>query len=141
MSQALTFWLVGALVALIAEFMSGTFYLLMVSLAMACGGLAAWLGAPELWQWLLASVSGVAGVLLVRQRRRRIAAPPLPQDDPDWGRQVEILTLTSPGRARIHYRGAEWDAELLDPALHAGATGYIAGRQGNLFKIASTQPE
>ncbi|POZ63446.1 NfeD family protein [Chromobacterium alticapitis] len=141
MSQALTFWLGSALVALILEFMSGTFYLLVVSLAMACGGLAAWLGAPEPWQWLLASFSGIGGVLLVRQRRRRMAKPPQQQDDPDWGRQVEILALTAPGRARIHYRGAEWDAELLDTALQAGDSAYIAGRQGNLFKIASKQPE
>ncbi|QEL55663.1 NfeD family protein [Chromobacterium paludis] len=141
MLQALTFWLGSALVALILEFMSGTFYLLVVAVAMACGGLAAWLGAPELWQWLIASLSGVIGVTLVRQRRRRLAKPSQPQDDPDWGRQVEILAPTSPGHARIHYRGAEWDAELLDPALQAGDCGYIAGRAGNLFKIASKQPE
>ncbi|WP_434634554.1 NfeD family protein [Chromobacterium sp. CV08] len=142
MSQALIFWFGCALVALIAEFMSGTFYLLVIAVAMACGGMAAWLDAPPALQWLIASVCGVAGVLLIRQRRRR--HPPAaarPQDDPDWGRPVAIVALTSPGRARVHYRGAEWDALLLDPALDAGATGYIAGREGNLFKISSQQPE
>ncbi|MBX9349484.1 hypothetical protein K5M36_20605 [Chromobacterium vaccinii] len=140
MSQ-LTFWFGCALVALIAEFVSGTFYLLMVALALACGGLAAWLGAPEPWQWLIASVSGAVGLLLIYRRRRNLMPPPPPQDDPDWGQQVEIRALTTPGHARIHYRGAEWDAVLLDSGLSAGGTGYISGREGNQFKISSQQPQ
>lgn len=140
MSQ-LTFWFGCALVALIAEFVSGTFYLLMVALALACGGLAAWLGAPEPWQWLIASVSGAVGLLLIYRRRRSLMPPPPPQDDPDWGQMVEIRALTTPGHARIHYRGAEWDAVLLDSRLDAGGTGYISGREGNLFKISSQQPQ
>ncbi|UTH73409.1 NfeD family protein [Chromobacterium sp. IIBBL 290-4] len=140
--QAITFWLICALAALIAEFMSGTFYLLVISAAFACGGLAAWLGAPELAQWLIASVGGAIGLILVRQRKRRQPRPQaLPQDDPDWGRPVSIISLAPPRHARIHYRGAEWDAELLDDQLQAGGNGYIAGRDGNLFKISSQQPE
>ncbi|OHX11521.1 NfeD family protein [Chromobacterium sphagni] len=141
MSQAITFWFGCALVALILEFMSGTFYLLMVALAMSCGGIAAWLGMPETAQWLIASVCGGAGVLLIRQRKRRKIVPPPPGDDPDWGQQVQIRTLTSPGHARIFYRGAEWDAQLQDENLNAGDAGYICGRDGNLLKISSKQPE
>ncbi|WP_047236290.1 NfeD family protein [Chromobacterium subtsugae] len=141
MSQAITFWFACALIALIAEFMSGTFYLLMIALAMGAGGLAAWLGLAEFTQWLIASACGAAGVLLIRQRKRRRPSPPPPRDDPDWGQQVSIRSLTSPGHARVFYRGAEWDAQLLDAGQNAGDAGYICGREGNLLKISSTQPE
>ncbi|OWY40174.1 hypothetical protein CEK28_05430 [Xenophilus sp. AP218F] len=143
MPQALSFWFICAALALIAEFLSGTFYLLVVAVAMAGGGLAAWLGLGLVPQLAIASVTGVAGVLGLRQRKRRLAAnlPDRRDDDPDLGHPVEILRRTAPGRARVLYRGAEWDATLPDADEPDARQGYIAGRDGNTLKITYTQPE
>ncbi|AXT46316.1 MULTISPECIES: NfeD family protein [Chromobacterium] len=137
-------WIASALIALIAEFYSGTFYLLVVAVAMLCGGVSAWLGAPEASQYVIASIAGVAGVALVYGYKRR--HPPLPAqpraDDPDLGQPVQILHAPASGHARVQYRGAAWDAAPVDGApLETGATAYIVGRDGNLLKISSTQPE
>ena len=137
-------WIASALIALIAEFFSGTFYLLVVAVAMLCGGAAAWLGAAEASQYVIASLAGVAGVALVYGYKRRhpstLAQPWT--DDPDLGQPVQVLHASSSGHARVQYRGAAWDAVSVDsPAPEAGATAYIVGRDGNLLKISSTQPE
>lgn len=137
-------WIASALIALIAEFFSGTFYLLVVAVAMLCGGAAAWLGAAEASQYVIASLAGVIGVALVYAYKRRhpsVAAQPR-ADDPDLGQPVQILHASPAGHVRVQYRGAAWDASPVDgAALEAGATAYIVGRDGNLLKISSTQPE
>ncbi|MCS3806643.1 membrane protein implicated in regulation of membrane protease activity [Chromobacterium alkanivorans] len=137
-------WIASALLALIAEFFSGTFYLLVVAVAMLCGGAAAWLGAPEASQYVIASIAGVAGVALVYgYKRRHPRAPFQPRaDDPDLGQPVQVLHAPASGHLRVQYRGAAWDAAPVDGApLETGATAYIVGRDGNLLKISSTQPE
>jgi membrane protein implicated in regulation of membrane protease activity len=40
-------WLIAALLALVAEFMTGTFYLLVLAVALAVGGVASLLGGSE----------------------------------------------------------------------------------------------
>ena len=54
-----TLWWLAAGVAVAAELLSGTFYLLMLALGMAAAGLAANLGAPAQAQMLVAA--GVGG--------------------------------------------------------------------------------
>lgn len=137
-------WIASALIALIAEFYSGTFYLLVVAVAMLCGGASAWLGAPEASQYVIASIAGVIGVALVyAYKRRHPSAAAQPRaDDPDLGQPVQILHASPAGHVRVQYRGAAWDASPVDgAALEDGATAYIVGRDGNLLKISSTQPE
>lgn len=131
-----TYWLVLALLALIAEFFSGALYLLVVSIALASMALAAWLDGNLLLQALLGSLIALIGFTLVRRYRRR-QAPADPRDnDPDLGQQVEVLEVRSNGLGRVSYRGAGWDAELLDPRLQAGSHGVIVGRDGNRLKIS-----
>ena len=86
----------------------------------------------------------MAGVVLVYgYKRRHPPAPSQPRaDDPDLGQPVQILHAAASGHARVQYRGAAWDAATVDGvSLEAGATAYIVGRDGNLLKISSTQPE
>ncbi|MDF0605620.1 NfeD family protein [Neisseriaceae bacterium TC5R-5] len=131
------------MLALVAEFYSGTFYLLVVCIAMLIGGLAAWMGLSESSQLLLASIAGVLGVFVVyrykqRQPSRVVAQK---QDDADLGKTVQILQIPEHGRARIHYRGTTWDAVLLDDELTVDSQAYIVGRDGNTFKISSSPPK
>ncbi|MDN0081566.1 hypothetical protein QU487_02170 [Crenobacter sp. SG2305] len=141
--MAPTAWFVGALIALILEFLSGSFYLLVVAIALAGGGLSALLGGEPAYSLLASSLIGLVGfAILIRYRRRlkpRRVDPTI--DDPDLYQQVTILHLDAEGRGRGFYRGAEWDIQL-DAATTLSPTpehGYIVGRDGNRL-ILSPQP-
>ncbi|PXX48307.1 NfeD family protein [Aquitalea magnusonii] len=140
-----TIWLVAALLALIAEFMSGTFYLLVLALALAMAGLGSLAGASEVLCWLLASLSGSIGVGCVarwRARQRRGRPTTTAADDPDLGQTVRISTLLDGGLARVHYRGTEWQARLSgDGPWQAGMQAYIHGRDGNVLILSLKQTE
>ncbi|RQO75960.1 hypothetical protein DBR44_07405 [Aquitalea sp. FJL05] len=140
-----TIWLVAALLALIAEFMSGTFYLLVLAIALAVAGLGSLAGASEAICWLLASLSGSIGVFCVarwRTRQRRSNHTIRPADDPDIGQTVRISALLDGGLARVHYRGTEWQAQLAgDGPWQVGMQAYIHSRDGNVLILSLTQTE
>ena len=52
------YWFLLALVLIGLEMVTGTFYLLVLSIAMAVGGLAALLGAGMVWQLVLGAATG-----------------------------------------------------------------------------------
>lgn len=139
-----TLWLIAALLALMAEFMSGTFYLLVLALALAAGGIASLLGAGDTICWWLASLSGIAGVAGVARWRNRQAGRTADtnRNDPDIGQPVRIIALLDEGMARVHYRGTEWQARLAgDGPWQPGATARITGRDGNVLLLSSTHTE
>lgn len=135
-------WLSLALAALIGEFLSGTFYLLIVSLAFGVTALATFLGADLALQLVVASLSAVSGVVLLRRYRKRISPKIQAQvNDPDLGQRVEVRHIGTDRQARVQYRGTTWDAELLDPSLVEGQHAYIVGRDGNRLIVDTTQTE
>ena len=117
MEQAwLWFGVAGLIVVL--ELASGTFYLLMVALGVAAGGVAALLRTDWPFQWLTAAiVAGVAVWLLRRsrfgQRRIKVDASADPNTNLDIGQRLHVETWRPDGQARAMYRGAEWDVELM----------------------------
>ncbi|VVE71107.1 NfeD-like family protein 1 [Pandoraea anapnoica] len=117
MEQAwLWFGVAGLIVVL--ELASGTFYLLMVALGVAAGGVAALLRADGPLQWVVAAiVAGMAVWLLRRSRfgRRRIKvdASADPNTNLDIGQRLHVDGWRPDGQARAMYRGAEWDVELM----------------------------
>ncbi len=52
-------WFVVAFGLLVAELLTGTFYLLVIALALGVAGVAAWLGAPVALQFVLAAAIGL----------------------------------------------------------------------------------
>ncbi|AKM32149.1 NfeD-like family protein 1 [Pandoraea faecigallinarum] len=121
MEQAwLWFGVAGLIVVL--ELASGTFYLLMVALGVAAGGIAALLRADWPLQWVSAAiVAGLAVWLLRRSRfgRRRIKIDVSadPNTNLDIGQRLRVDAWQPGGQARAMYRGAEWDVELLPGEL------------------------
>ena len=135
------FWWVGAGVLLVIELMSGTFYLLMIALGFLLAGGSRLMGASGAGQILVAAVLALVAVMGVRTvkrawRRRqgvkeedsslRLSPTPLAgdrsdlidrrsQSDPaanmDVGAAVWVAQWDN-GRARVRYRGAQWDAVL-----------------------------
>lgn len=107
------FLIAGALVVM--ELLTGTFYLLMVAIGLAAGGLVALAGFSAPLQTLAAAVVGVlaTGMLWHSKygRARTIAATADPNVNMDIGQTVAVPQWQD-GVARVMYRGALWDVEL-----------------------------
>ena len=62
-------WLVGAGILVIAELFTGTFYLLMIAIGLACGGIAALLGLSGPIQTLVAAATGLVATSILHHSR------------------------------------------------------------------------
>lgn len=111
-----TLWWLATGLAVIAELLTGTFYLLMVAVGLAAGAVAAHLGAGLTAQIVVAAVAGgTALVLLHLQRQRHPTQPPAaanPDINLDIGQHVEVTHWDANGNTRVHYRGSQWQARL-----------------------------
>lgn len=111
-----TLWWLATGLAVIAELLTGTFYLLMLAVGMAAGALAAHLGAGLITQIVVAALAGgIALGLLHLQRQRRPAPPPTaanPDINLDIGQHVDVTHWAADGSSRVHYRGSHWQARL-----------------------------
>lgn len=110
------FWWIGAGVLIVAELMTGTFYLLMIALGFLAGVLSFELGAPLDAQLVIAALVALVAVIALRRsrfgrRRRMVDASTDPGVNLDIGSTVTVAAWHE-GRARTMYRGAEWDVEL-----------------------------
>jgi membrane protein implicated in regulation of membrane protease activity len=138
-------WLVVGFVLVIAELVTGTFYLLVIGLGAFAAALVAWAGGNEIVQALAGSAVALGGMFLVHHwhaaRRHR--------DDAhgnflDRGQAVVLESWTNElaGFARVKYRGTSWDARLAEPAARPvpGATLYIEALEGNTLVVAAAPP-
>ena len=126
-------WWLAALVLVIAEMNSGTFYLLAVAFGLAAAGLSAYLGLSWEGQAAIASLLCIIGVAAIH-RWKRGQTPLSGQANLayDIGQTVQVLQWSDERHARVGYRGAEWDAELAgaasaDPARHSWHIKEIVG--------------
>ncbi|HEV3105299.1 MAG TPA: NfeD family protein [Trinickia sp.] len=138
------FWWVGAGVLIVAELLTGTFYLLMIALGFIAGALAHIAGASLAVQLLSAALVALAAVILLRRsrfgrRRQRRDASANPDVNPDVGAALEVPAWRE-RRARVPYRGAQWDVELA-PGEREDARFYeISAVQGNRLVVVEKKP-
>ncbi|WP_233863204.1 NfeD family protein [Paraburkholderia adhaesiva] len=139
------FWWVGAGVLIIAELMTGTFYLLMIALGFLAGVLAYLLGAPLDLQLGIAAVVALIAVIVLRRsrftRRRRVTDV---SRDPGVNLDIgESLTVAGwhDRRARAMYRGAEWDVELAPGEPEDARLYEIKAVRGSCLIVAARQDE
>ncbi len=100
------------------ELGTGTLYLLVLGVGAAIAGLAALLGAPAWLQFLVAAITALAGWAALRRfvRPRQPVTLQANQDiQMDIGGRVRVEHWQTGGTARVHYRGATWEA-VIDPA-------------------------
>lgn len=116
-------WFAAAVVLVIAEMATGTFYLLMIACGVVAGGLAAILGLDVPLQTVVAALVAVIAIVALRRTRfgkvRRRDAATDPGVNLDIGQEVDVSDWDDYRRARVPYRGAEWTVELApdaDPA-------------------------
>lgn len=108
-------WFVVAFGLLVAELLTGTFYLLVISIALAVAGMAAFAGAPGPLQFVVAAVIGIGGSIWLRSTRFGRKLHERGDDrvqNMDIGQSLRVEHWTPARTARASYRGAVWDVEL-----------------------------
>ena len=113
--EAYWIWWLAAVVLVIAEMNSGTFYLIAVAFGLATAGLAAYLGIAWIGQAVIAALLCTVSVGWIYFWRRR--QPQLHGQGNlvyDIGQEVHVTQWLDERHARVNYRGADWDAELAD---------------------------
>jgi membrane protein implicated in regulation of membrane protease activity len=133
-------WLAAAGVLVILELFTGTFYLLMIAIGLALGGLAALAGAGLPLQAIVAGAVGVLATgLLHRSRFGRPARGDAARDSNvnlDIGQRLSVDGWQD-GRARVRYRGALWDVELAQGATARPGDFRIVEVQGSRLVVAN----
>lgn len=135
------YWFLLALGLLAMEMLTGTFYMLILSVAVGTGGLAALLGWDMSVQITCSVITGMIGVMIVRKMKGASTAKSEDQNL-DVGQTVRLITWNNDGTARVHFRGAEWDAELEDFKLGMvqPAVLYIKSVHGSRLVLTSHKP-
>ena len=132
----------GFLLALILaglEMAIGTFYLLIVAIAMAIGGAADLLGLVFAAQLALAALAGITGIVVLRRWKGGHISTPMSQSL-DTGHPVKILIWHDDGSARVFYRGTEWDAEMAIKDCGQEGTFYIKDIRGSVLVLTNRKP-
>ena len=138
-------WVIAGFVLVIAELVTGTFYLLVVGVGAFAGALVAWMGGNAMVQALAGSIVALVGAFLVHHWHvRNRGSTPHESNFLDRGQAVVLEGWVDEGArvARVKYRGAWWDARLNRPEDHPspGSTLYIEGQEGNTLVVATAPP-
>lgn len=134
------YWFVVALLLLGLELATGTFYLLVASLALAVGGIAALLGASLPWQLILSALAMISGTVALRLWERtklKVAY----STNFDVGELVQVIKWNDNGSARVFYRGAEWNATPESADVPHDVPLYIAAVKGSNLLLTQHKPQ
>ncbi|MGQ3053674.1 MAG: NfeD family protein [Roseateles sp.] len=134
-----TVWWITAGVLVAAELATGTFYLLMLAVGVVAGALAAHLGLSLTGQMLAAAlIGGAAVVAWHRQRSKAPRAAPAywnPDVNLDIGQSVQVDVWSADGNAKVHYRGAAWQARFIGSAPPASGRHVIRAVEGSCLLL------
>jgi len=113
MEESTIWWLLaGGMV--VAELITGTFYLLMVALGLAAAALVAYAHLPLTGQIVTAAVVGGGAVVAWHFAKRRRPGDPSARADRsvnlDVGETIVIDSWNADGTTTVKYRGATWTA-------------------------------
>jgi membrane protein implicated in regulation of membrane protease activity len=134
-------WWIAAAALVAAELLTGTFYLLVVGIALAFGGAAAWFDASVPVQWLIAAALGVIGTVMLQRWKRDLTLRTPAQQGLDIGQMVQVQSWGPDGNARVAYRGSTWDAELAATGVPQAKTMYIAAMRGSVLILSDRRPD
>jgi membrane protein implicated in regulation of membrane protease activity len=134
--QIYLWWWILAVVLVGLELTTGTFYLLVYGLAAAAAGVAAWLGAGTVAQFITAAVIAAAGTVALRHWKRSTEHTDVEAQDLDIGRSVQVESWDG-GRGMVNYRGAVWEAEAESPHVDTARPLYIRAVRGNILILGN----
>jgi membrane protein implicated in regulation of membrane protease activity len=134
-------WAAAGLVLVIAELVTGTFYLLVLGIAALVGAGIAFLGLGFWLQAIVASAVAVAGVAWAHQRRKLITPAAMPSPDHAQPVTWDAWIDRTQRLARVSYRGASWEARVTGECVgEPGETLYISAVHGNTLEVTKTRP-
>jgi len=130
-------WMIaGALV--LAELLTGSFYLLMLALGAVVGAASVYAGLTTHAQWLTAAVGSSVFVFACYLWRRHLGGKRTaanPNLHLDIGEHVMVDSWNADGSARVHYRGALWTAVPRPGQEPAAGPHRVAEVRGNRLML------
>lgn len=130
-------WLAAGFVLVIAELVTGTFFLLVLGIAAFAGSATAWFGLGFWVEALCAAAVAIIGVFWVRQHRRSMPQSNMASLDVGQAVTLDAWVNREQGAARVKYRNTLWDAEVEGGReLDHGEVLYIRAVDGNTLKVA-----
>jgi membrane protein implicated in regulation of membrane protease activity len=117
MSESQYFWWILTAVLVVLELLTGTFYLLVLALGCAGGGIAALAGIGISGQIGITALVCVAGWAYLRKRQKqKSTSMPAPASDSavnlDVGEILDVLAWRANRTCEVRYRGSVWQADL-----------------------------
>ena len=113
-----TIWWVMAGVFVGVEMLTGTFYLLMVSVGLVAGAVAAQAGLSSSFQIVVAAIVSCGAVVAWRGYQMKRPQPPSASASHDVHLEIgEVVTVDAwapDGTATVKYRGAKWLVAIAD---------------------------
>jgi membrane protein implicated in regulation of membrane protease activity len=132
------YWFLLAFGLLALEMATGTFYMLIVSIALGLAGIGALFGLNLPLQITLSAVASIIGTVILR--RMKGTHTEIISQSLDIGQSVRIISWREDGIARVHYRGTEWDAELEASSVPHNSVLYIKAIQGSKLILTPYKP-
>lgn len=135
-------WIVLGFILIIAELLTGSFFLLVMGVGAFAGAAIAWGGGSFFLQAFGACAVALLGtgiVLYLQPKRVATASDNLL----DRGQMVELESWvdSASGLARVKHRGASWEARVLSEARPApGAMLYITGTEAQTLLVSPLPP-
>lgn len=134
-------WLIAGFALLIAELMTGTFYLLVLGIAGFVAAAVAYAGGSLTWQALVAALVAVAGFVWVRRYRHTMTPEHMRGLDVGQPAVFESWVDRSAGQARVKYRDTQWDAHVDgDASGQPGEVLYVVSVDGSTLNVSKTRP-
>ena len=113
MAESTLWWLATGAV-IVAELLTGTFYLLMVALGLLAAAISAHLGLPIAAQMVMVAVVGGGAVVACYLFKKKRPGDPSARADRsvnlDVGETILIESWNPDGTSLVRYRGAQWTA-------------------------------
>lgn len=140
----MNFWWVLAGILIAAELFTGTFYLLLLALGAVAAALVAWSGAGVSAQLIVAAIVSAGSVTagyVWRSKRPSDASSGRNRDVIlDVGELVEVSEWSKDGTAKVHYRGATWQAQIEPGSQAVAGPQRIVGMNGSALILKSEHP-
>ena len=134
-------WAILGLILVIAELVTGTFYLVMLGVAAFGASAAAFLGYDFPVQSIVAAIVAGGGAYWVHLYRARNATRQMPPLDAGQPANFEAWIDRGARLARVRYRGAQWDAHVTGSETpEPGSIVYVLSTQGNTLNVSQKHP-
>lgn len=134
-------WFVIAGICLVAELFSGTFYLLIIGIALGLAGLAGLLVTSFLIQLVIVLIASMVGLMIVRNSRLKSNKNKSFTDMDltlDIGQKIVVDQWHKEGHSyfsEAKYRGANWQISYEGDVPAVPGTYQITGINGNVLQV------